>query len=82
MCTAGEIIDAIGRRRLAESLGVGRSAISNAAVDGKFPAKWFVVIRDLCFEVGCDCPLSLFNFVPSIEGQSEGRDETKQEDAA
>lgn len=83
MITASEICDRIGRKKLAERLGVGRTAISNAAVDGRFPAKWFMVIKTLCDEEGVECPLLLFNFVTADlpDGQSLDGDFPPQEAA-
>lgn len=57
------ICDALGRKRMAERLGVGLPAISNAAADGQFPAKWFAVLRDMCAEAGVECPEALFKFI-------------------
>ncbi len=64
MVTALEICDALGRKPMAEALGVGVTTISNAAVAGVFPAKWYRVVRAMCREVGCECPDDVFNFAP------------------
>lgn len=63
MSTVADICKNIGRGKLAELLGVGSTAISNAVVEGRFPAKWYRVVHTLCEESGLDCPVSLFNFV-------------------
>lgn len=68
MCTIPDICDAIGRKTLGQRLGVGRAAIANAVAEGKFPARWFKVVTDLCAEKGIDCPDELFNFaIPKSE---------------
>ena len=57
------ICDEIGTAALMRALGVGRGAISNARVAGKFPARWYLVVRQECAERGIECSPSLFNFV-------------------
>lgn len=47
---------------MAARLGVKVTAISNAVVVEKMPAKWFLVVREMCDEHGLDCPESLFSF--------------------
>lgn len=67
MNSVSEICDAIGRAKLAALLNVKRSAVSNAAVSGQFPAKWFDVVDVEAERLGIDCPRSLFAFVrPNI----------------
>lgn len=60
---ASDICDALGRKAIADRIGVGLTAVSNASVDGGFPAKWFAVLREMCAEVGIECPERLFNFI-------------------
>ena len=60
--TVASICDAIGRKALAERVGVGMTTISNAVVDGRFPAKWFLAVRDMCLEKGIESPEALFTF--------------------
>lgn len=62
MTTVSDICDQIGRGRIADSLGVGTTAVSNAVVAGAFPAKWYLVVHQLCLEAGIECPQALFNF--------------------
>ena len=62
MVTASQIFDAIGRKNLSGQLGVGKTAISNAAVDGLIPAKWYPVVKAGADEIGMDCPHDLFTF--------------------
>lgn len=57
------LADLIGRRKLAEELGVRTTAVSNAVVAGAFPARWFAVIERLCAEVGEPCPREAFTFL-------------------
>lgn len=61
--TVEQICARLGRARLARALGVGLTAISNATVEGRFPAKWFLVVTTLCETDGIECPPSLFKFV-------------------
>ncbi len=60
--TASKLADAIGRKKLADSLGVGVTAVSNHVVMNSFPASWFFVCSRLATEVGVICPKELFSF--------------------
>lgn len=62
MDTVSAICDAIGRTRLQAALGVGKTAISNAVVENRFPSSWFDVVDRLCREDGIDCPREFFAF--------------------
>jgi|GEM_PF-3296930 len=62
--TASEVCDALGRRLMADRLGVGLTAISNASVLGQFSPRWYKVIKSLCAEASVDCPDHLFSFIP------------------
>jgi hypothetical protein len=62
MITASHICSKIGRAELAKALGVGLSAVSNAATAGIFPASWYAVVRECCASHGIDCPTSIFSF--------------------
>jgi hypothetical protein len=66
MATVEQVCDAVGRAELARLLGVRKQAVSNAVADGRFPAKWFSVVRDLCASRGIDCPESLFSFAQPV----------------
>lgn len=57
---AGALADTLGRRRIAEAVGVGVTAVSNAVVRGQFPASWYFIIRDLCSEHDVECPRDAF----------------------
>lgn len=67
--TVGDLCDVIGRKVIARHIGVGLTQVSNAAVEGRFPAKWFDVIEKLCARRGVDCPRELFSFtrLPAAE---------------
>lgn len=69
--TASDICDRLGRARLAAALGVGRTAVSNAAVAGRFPASWFMVIAGLCAESGLPCPDAVFAFKPAAQSVAD-----------
>ncbi|MFI2769780.1 hypothetical protein ACH50P_20115 [Sulfitobacter sp. M22386] len=60
MITALEFADAVGRKKMADALDVGLTAVSNAVVRGKFPSSWLEVSRVLAREEGIDCPPQLF----------------------
>ena len=58
--TASEFADAIGRKTLADTFGVGLTAVSNAVVRGRFPSSWYVASCTLASEAGIQCPPDLF----------------------
>lgn len=60
--TAAEVCDLIGRKAIADRIGVGLTQVSNAAVEGLFPARWYLEMRDLCRSAGVECPERLFNW--------------------
>ena len=62
MNTVSSICDQIGRKKMAATLGVGLTSISNASVANTFPTPWFKVVEKLCNEKGIECPDDLFNF--------------------
>lgn len=70
--TVAAICDRIGRSEIAVAVGVGTTAVSNAAVENRFPARWFFVVRKLCSDRNIDCPEALFSFVGLFEKTSEG----------
>ena len=57
-----KICDEVGRKRIAEKLGLGKAAIGNAVRDGVFPPSWYMEVKQLCDVDGIDCPLEAFNF--------------------
>ena len=54
-----EIVDGIGRERIAEIVGVRPTAVYQALRNGKLPSSWYVA---LCEEVGHPLPPSAFSF--------------------
>lgn len=69
--TAETICDALGRRAIADAMGVTPAAVSNYSASGIFPAKWYIALRSMCDERGIQCPDALFNFVspPVLAGE-------------
>jgi len=80
--TASDVCDALGRKAMAENLGVGVTAISNASVQGMFSARWYVVIKRMCDEAGVECPSGLFSFIPSAMSKHSGSPSTAPEKEA
>jgi len=61
--TPKELISKIGRKQVLKRLDLrSNSAISNQIRDGRFPASWFVALRDMAREKGLDVPLDLFRW--------------------
>lgn len=60
MSDVKSIVTRLGRRRIAERIGVSVSAVGNAVVDGRFPANWYGAMKEMCDAEGADCPLSIF----------------------
>lgn len=58
----GSLFAMLGRAELAQRLGVGMTAISNAAVRESIPASWFLVVRAMCMERALECPEYMFAF--------------------
>lgn len=77
MTSASDIADAIGRKTIADALGVGLTAVSNAVVRGWFPSSWFLVIGELAERAGRDCPPELFKMKthPSAHGPAPQADQ-------
>ena len=61
MMTANQLADALGRKTMAESLGVLPTAVSNAVVRGGFPPSWFMACKRLADAAGEECTIALFN---------------------
>lgn len=74
MSTVSNICDALGRREIAAAVGVKPAAVSNAVFQGRFPAKWFIVLSEMCEAAGIDCPSEVFAFA-----QPGGKDEAEPE---
>lgn len=64
MITTSQLADALGRLQIAQVVGVGATAVSNAVVRGKFPSSWFLAVRALAEREGCECPPELFMMKP------------------
>ena len=65
MSKTRDIIEALGRKRLASELGIGENAVRNVETDDVFPASWFIVLKRMCIERGdIDCPASMFRMKP------------------
>lgn len=64
MNTVSDICSRLGRKNIEARLGVTKSAIANAASQGRFPARWYLVISEMCREEGVECPEDIFNFAP------------------
>lgn len=62
MTDVKQICNTLGRKNIADKLGVGLTSIGNAVADNSFPSKWYVVIFEMCQEHSVSCPLSLFRF--------------------
>lgn len=60
--TVADICDRLGRKVIAERVGVGVTAVSNASVEGKFASAWFLAIKGMCDDIGIPCPERLFKF--------------------
>lgn len=61
--TVERICDAIGRRQIADAIGVRLTSVSNAVADGRFPARWYYVLNQLASDAGLQVPHHLFSFV-------------------
>jgi len=64
------IIAAVGSEKIQEKTGKSEHSVRAALRDKLFPAKWYPVIKELCEEVGQECPLYLFNFIHAGEAPS------------
>jgi hypothetical protein len=62
MQTVDKIAEKLGRKRLAELVGVGKAAVTNATTEGTFPASWYVIVSGECDRLGIECPKSAFSF--------------------
>lgn len=71
MSKASHLASVIGRRRMAERLGLLPTAVSNAVVRGSFPASWYIVIKQLADEAGVECPVELFRMRASEPSSRE-----------
>lgn len=56
------IAKAIGRKALADRLDVTVNAVHEAVRAERFPAAWFVAVREMAQEHGLEAPEALFNW--------------------
>lgn len=66
--TSEQLINRIGRGVVASKVGVGLTAVSNAAVRGKIPASWYASVKRECDRLGIGCPTDLFSFKQPSSG--------------
>jgi hypothetical protein len=57
---AEQLAEALGRKRIADAVGVGLTAVSNAVVRGRFPSSWYVSCIQIASDKGLACPPDLF----------------------
>lgn len=62
MQTASDVADILGRKEIAQRVGVGLTAVSAAVSEGKFRASWYLEIKALGEEKGVEIPDALFTF--------------------
>lgn len=68
MDDVSSICRTIGRKEMEARLGVSKAAIANAVAQGRFPARWYIVVREMCAESGIVCPDAAFSFAkPNTE---------------
>lgn len=74
MTTTHDIADALGRKEMADALGVLPTAVSNAVVRGWFPSSWFLAVKYLADNKGQSCPPELFKMrrAVSLERSPKG----------
>jgi hypothetical protein len=73
--------DAVGRKQIADAIGVGATAVSNAVVRGQLPAAWYLACTKLAQAHGIECPIEMFamreansqdvNLFPAVQGAAE-----------
>lgn len=68
MVKVTNICDALGRRNVATRCAVGLTAVSNWCAEDKIPAKFYLVIKDMCGEIESPCPDCMFSFSHPAEG--------------
>jgi hypothetical protein len=59
---AARLADAVGRREIADAVGVGLTAVSNAVKRGSFPPAWFFAVKAVCDAKGMACPAEAFKW--------------------
>lgn len=71
--TARELADAIGRQKIADTMGVGLTAVSNAVVRGQFPASWFTACQELARPLAVEVSPDLFGMKPGPQNVNSPR---------
>lgn len=70
MSNIRDIVDVIGRDRLAEALGLKNAkSIQPAIAAGEFPAAWYPVVKELGKEHGLTIPADVFKWKKPATGQ-------------
>lgn len=87
MTTAHDFADAIGRKKMADALEVGATAVSNAVVREGFPASWLETCRALAAEAGVEFPVHLFGqkgsyYTKGVVAAADIQDPTPQNEGA
>lgn len=77
MSTVSIICDTLGRREIAAAVGIKPAAVSNAVFQGRFPAKWFIVVSQMCEAANVACPSEIFAFAQSVDKEDEPHDEQR-----
>lgn len=62
--TTSSFASKVGRKKIADALGVGLTAVSNGVVRGAFPATWYEACKVLAADAGVICPPELFQQKP------------------
>lgn len=62
MLSPSEFADRVGRKKIAEALNVGQSAVSEAITRGLFSASWFDPLEKMARDEGIACPRSMFKW--------------------
>ena len=70
MLTVPHIVKSVGRKSLAEKLGVGVTAIHNAEADGIFPASWRDVLEAQGEDIGLDINSTEFKHLFKMRGRA------------
>ncbi len=78
-----EFADAVGRKKMADALNVGVTAVSNAVVRDRFPATWLETCRALAADMEVDFPLHLFGqkgsyYTKRVSAAAKVQDRTRE----
>lgn len=79
---AADLADRVGRREIADAVGVGLTAVSNAVVRGSFPSSWFFAVKSICDSKDIECPPALFSMKRAGHSQNVDGAATCQGEAA